>query len=62
MARFGGVLYHASSRLTGVEVSDSATALPSTAKLELDDVVKVGNTYQSVGAVPTINSTDDVNF
>ena len=62
MARFGGVLYHASSSLTGVEVSDSATALPSTAKLETGDVVKVGNTYQSVDDLPTIDSTDDVGF
>ena len=53
------VFFCASSLLTGVEVSDSATALPSTAKLETGDVVKVKNTYQSVDALPTITSTDD---
>ena len=42
-------------------MSDSATALPSTAKLEVDDVVKVGNTYQSVAPV-AISSTDDPAF
>ncbi len=60
----GNKRYIATSKLTGIEVVDVNTQLPTTKKLSEGDVIKIGIGYEKINAnfTDTITSSDDAAF